>query len=813
MKHNPFVWDRPLQPQDGPIVMARDSLVERAVARLRRGEVCGYVGSPGTGKSTFLNCVEAAARADGRRPVVVLRCEGLCTEVEVAAAYRAAAAPIAEVPGGAPLGEVLRVLHEAAPGVAHLLHDPDLLPHGVLVRFVELVRAAQQASAEASITYTACHDLRGVQGRLSPLPGTRTPLKDFAEPQIAQWLAMLAASGCTAVGPALAPAVYALAEGHPMLTQHLLHRAVAAAEDAGEPHVTPAHVERAGSEVLDDLYGVVAPLARALRDAITEEPEIEALLRRVVDDPAGEHRDHLTAPGVERAEKYGFLKRTADGLLAPRNRIVAATVRRVLEGTLAASGAHAIPAANGGGTAARRAAANDALRAHLTTGAAARRLMAALCGEAAADERVARWQAHLRAFFTEADSRRIRASIDAVAFLWETAGMGVLAGFFAGLSELERRQSGFAGLRDHVGHTMFVYLTGLYLLDHVPVLRAALRAQAAADLAHLGLPAGEDEADVCVQRRWMVAATFHDIGYLFELEDDASRSRYLERVREFWNRFPHHVAELERRRNPRVQPLTEADASWLVELVEPPPLRATLEQLDEIARVGSWDLFALLDRASRDEVVGMGPDKTVRNYWDLTRTVNTRDGRRFTDHGIVSALLLLRFGMLARIWWMRLHDHWAAHHPGIERLARVGLDRAMLGWRDEFFLTHVPAASAIALHNVYVDLHDAEVLRQCGFTMDRYRIRQENNALAYLLTLVDVIQHWDRPYMRKVQVEMRSDQIALRAVPEEGGGRVEVLAWRDPGGTELNMEGLTGMWKVLRLVLDRPEQVLMPPRV
>ena len=37
-----------------------------------------------------------------------------------------------------------------------------------------------------------------------------------------------------------------------------------------------------------------------------------------------------------------------------------------------------------------------------------------------------------------------------------------------------------------------------------------------------------------------------------------------------------------------------------------PPFHATLERLDEVAKIGEWDLFALLDRYSRNDVLSMG---------------------------------------------------------------------------------------------------------------------------------------------------------------------------------------------------------------
>jgi hypothetical protein len=178
----------------------------------------------------------------------------------------------------------------------------------------------------------------------------------------------------------------------------------------------------------------------------------------------------------------------------------------------------------------------------------------------------------------------------------------------------------------------------------------------------------------------------------------------------------------------------------------------------------------------------------LRNYFDLCRNydVYEPDEKKkqkkqrgpFLDHGIMSALILLKSADIQRFYLKQLFDRYVYNQPHLPeelqmhpRLMSV-LNDAKMGDRlnaAHFFVRFSHVAGAIALHNVSPRMYkreqcqdfDAEYnetgekLEDAFYTEPlgaegRYAIGLEENPLAYLTTLADMLQDWDRHSFRRI---------------------------------------------------------------
>lgn len=359
------------------------------------------------------------------------------------------------------------------------------------------------------------------------------------------------------------------------------------------------------------------------------------------------------------------------------------------------------------------------------------------------------------------ESERIRASGTLIEHLWYAHPALGPYPFLETLSRFEFDRVFYPDYRDHVTHQLKVYLLGLCAYDGCPRLRTAVDGELS-----LGDEASRRREFLL---RWLIAAVFHDIGYVLEnrqAEESAGSA---------WQKTAEEMSCILAAPISRLRPFQRDFAREMEERViqEHGIFVPSVKHTRDIERDTDTktDLFALLREPGIR--AGLGPDKSVfvpiRAYYEYAFAHSpAKSGRpRFRDHGVASALLLLKT--------------WRTFAAHVRRLAALDGEpllatilQPLRNLRDALAAHEaavVAAAGAISLHNVTNEIWDAGDALTYDLTLSTFRIHLDGpgagptlrtTALAFLLAFVDTLQGWDRPLYRAP----RMDDIAPRAAPD-----------------------------------------------
>jgi hypothetical protein len=148
----------------------------------------------------------------------------------------------------------------------------------------------------------------------------------------------------------------------------------------------------------------------------------------------------------------------------------------------------------------------------------------------------------------------------------------------------------------------------------------------------------------------------------------------------------------------------------------------------------------------------------VKSYFELCRSRDSERRKKFLDHGIMSALILLKAVDIQRYYLLALNGLAIAQElpsdPRFPELLRQDKTRQHLE-EAQFYVRFAHVAAASALHNICPGLYSEEQCREFG--LDRvfypretrsFGITMQTNPLSYLTALVDVLQDWDRHSFR-----------------------------------------------------------------
>ena len=226
------------------------------------------------------------------------------------------------------------------------------------------------------------------------------------------------------------------------------------------------------------------------------------------------------------------------------------------------------------------------------------------------------------------EDRRIHFAVELWEHLWlQESGLPYLT-FIRKLAEREFSREMYSEYRDHVAHSIWVYLLGLYLYQGNNVLRDAIRSKF---------------SEVEFKRAWKIAALFHDIGYTCDSGIDQEEEfvkPILQELQRFTN-FP-----LREYLAARKYDLSEEDENMLAQLGHRhTPLQVTLNNIEQRPLSGAPSkLLDLIEEWAIPTQLGQrGQTTPLGNYYLLGKSVKPKPTKleRFRDHGILSALLLL----------------------------------------------------------------------------------------------------------------------------------------------------------------------------
>ena len=295
--------------------------------------------------------------------------------------------------------------------------------------------------------------------------------------------------------------------------------------------------------------------------------------------------------------------------------------------------------------------------------------------------------------------------------------------------------------RDHVVHSLQVYLLGLDLYYGQPTLRSILE---------------QGRSSVRFLRRWKVAALAHDHGYAAEVKGRFSIPETLRAILK--------------------APLLAFEG------VLPAGAQG---RLGGYMKVRNWptDFFEelhdfegeqLLDSiVAKSGETSLGPgDNPLRDYYNFAK----EQGHGGRDHGIMGVLILLQ-----------LHRRLRAQLDGIQwdtmpldALTRTEREflrdiKSDMGEAAEDIET---ACAAVAFHNIRGDMWSAPQLKLASATfrlrLDDFRITLAQSPLAWFLAFCDTLQCWNRPQAKAdTMLEARyyaEDKVEIN----HAGGRVSV---------------------------------------
>lgn len=399
---------------------------------------------------------------------------------------------------------------------------------------------------------------------------------------------------------------------------------------------------------------------------------------------------------------------------------------------------------------------------------------------------------------------RSKSSRRLITYLWTTNGFLNFIPLIEHLSSLEQDRAFYKYYRDHLNHEVLLFLLGAYIYFNCSNFRDKINEEIVATYQPYAPPFGDDKLVDEFLFRWKLISTFHDIGYLFEVdpvqEAGSERSRDELLIKSFkvvdearanflLDYFMQNLtAGGWAGREAEIRELVGSVAGSLPEKYDQ-PIRAA-DDLFAVRTGGSVsDAFELMSKHIRSEFIH---GNFLKEYFDLCRTTPVYiKGKKlrdpFLDHGIMSALVLLKSADVQRFYLKRLVDLEFYGQLNVPQALAKVLGDAKTRERLEpahFYIRFSHVAGAIALHNVSPRMYTREqcvefdrrpdkheVSIESSFyteplgTAGRYAIGLDENPMAYLTTLADMLQDWDRHSFRRISFgENSGDPLASSEV-------------------------------------------------
>lgn len=272
-----------------------------------------------------------------------------------------------------------------------------------------------------------------------------------------------------------------------------------------------------------------------------------------------------------------------------------------------------------------------------------------------------------------------------------------------------KRLIGYKKQADHTAHTVYLFLLGIWVYDHITGIREAV---------DRSIDSSKPLKMFVFQ--WTFASLLHDLGYLYGdfeqgensavwvIYDEMLSFEYFSRfsgelsknarmeLKDLWQEFSERYELKPHREYASSQQLIEAleHIPWLAELL--PSYRSGLETMNSEHSIG--------------------PGLTPFAY---QMAATGYDGKPVVDHGVAGSLMLLKYTSI----WYWLSEHADQRYPVLHEELN-----ARFRYRMHVLEKHVVSACrAVAYHN-----------------MTEVKFRLEEEPLLYLAVLCDELQVWDR---------------------------------------------------------------------
>lgn len=342
------------------------------------------------------------------------------------------------------------------------------------------------------------------------------------------------------------------------------------------------------------------------------------------------------------------------------------------------------------------------------------------------------------------------------------------------LSKYQTEGVFYSSYRDHVVHQLRTYILGLYIYQHCEGIRNALHTEIRND-ANRTIRRSEREEFLL---RWLATALSHDVGYVLE-NKTVQPEREGNPEMPGWENFKKEFNELlkypllgpcdlDRKIRPdsaKLKAFKEIhDGIWSCKShsIGASETLGNLPQYNPDADKapkdeGNGAAWAVLDPAGFKANFSLGETNILKTYYSFTKRVSTDYNEKLPDHGISSAMILLRS-------WYAYRDVLCGIKTKIIKNEEVPLlNQNMLTplrdgqwWNNLDVSTIHAAATAIALHNIDMRRYSKEnrPTEWIGVFNERLNIcleGEKSQALAWLLRLCDTIQQWDRQQFKPLK--------------------------------------------------------------
>ena len=301
----------------------------------------------------------------------------------------------------------------------------------------------------------------------------------------------------------------------------------------------------------------------------------------------------------------------------------------------------------------------------------------------------------------------------------------ILTPFYKQLADSEYGDKFHANYRDHVAHMLKVFLLGLYMYEKISGIHDLFSAYKESEFISI----------------WIITALYHDVGYLFETENGTHDGENSKALLEIINKALHN-------------PLSNLFPDQFDCLLEERIVIDNRLHTPQINSIGDIDRrpasFQNLLAVSEELRYKKTADNAIQTYYNFTNQLH--EGRKYYDHGIFSALLLLL-----------IDDEVGLYIQSIKNIVdSLPLKREQITVINNYSITrdvcyqHVCiAAQAMALHNIHQNWSDQQKkdLLAENVYIDGFKILAEKTPFAYLLRISDEIQCWDRQKFRYLEKE------------------------------------------------------------
>jgi hypothetical protein len=333
---------------------------------------------------------------------------------------------------------------------------------------------------------------------------------------------------------------------------------------------------------------------------------------------------------------------------------------------------------------------------------------------------------------------------------------------------LQRKRYFYSDYRDHIRHSLLVFLLGLYLYEKLEPIKNSIDSSIKDDPKNRDFKIDtKEKIRHAFFFRWLIITLYHDIGYVFEHEKGDEKKKAL--TDNIWKdladeankvfsaplsyTFPH--------KNPEKYIAVEENIANNFSLLS----RNKLTNISDMGKIfptskskrRTKDLLADIDGIAL--VSGLADKKhkvpILRQYFLMAHEYPLNDRNiGYWDHGISSAILLMQ------TWraFIERCEGFKKNKYGKFPRAYIPKIESILNKENYVSASINDAASAIALHNIthkdFVKQHASALNYFSLSAIDRFKIPLKSStsnfptAIAFLLKLSDTLQNWDRPPFR-----------------------------------------------------------------